>query len=111
MYICMECGATFSEPAVWYEHHGLDAPPYERWLGSPCCHYDFEEAFECRQCGAIMPESHNEYKICDKCKQKSIDHFRYLLCNEFSEAERRYIDPFVEKFGIINPEDIREISL
>lgn len=37
MYKCNDCGATFDEPKVVYERHGLDCPPYERWDVCPRC--------------------------------------------------------------------------
>ena len=51
MFVCTECGSTFEELAHWEERHGLDSPPYEHWSGSPCCHGDYAETYECSCCG------------------------------------------------------------
>lgn len=36
-YICEECGYIFDEPHEYYEGHGLDYPPYEKWSVCPNC--------------------------------------------------------------------------
>ena len=53
MYKCRECGNLFEEgeQAVWYENHGLDSPPYEKWSGCPVCRGDCEEVHQCKKCG------------------------------------------------------------
>ena len=51
MFVCLECGSTFEELAHWEEHHGLDAPPYERWCGSPCCYGGYAKTYKCDHCG------------------------------------------------------------
>jgi hypothetical protein len=56
----------FDEPKTEYESHGLDGPPYERWLVCPYCNdNDFVEAKECERCGAVVAELHNG--LCDIC--------------------------------------------
>ena len=57
MYICHECGKTFEEPKKVVETHGLDSPPYEKWLVCPHCKSaDFGEAQECERCGRLCEE-------------------------------------------------------
>ncbi len=37
MYKCNECGAVFEEPRTVYDNHGLEGPPYEKWVSCPRC--------------------------------------------------------------------------
>jgi hypothetical protein len=71
MYICLECGCLFEEPKCYYEKHGLDCPPYEEWLGSPCCRGDYVEAYRCDYCGEyINTDTYVEVgnkKYCEEC--------------------------------------------
>jgi hypothetical protein len=109
MFICLECGKTFDEPVVWYEKHGLDTPPYERWVGSPCCHADYEDACFCENCGEAIPEHQNAYGLCAKCENKALEQFKYFLNNEFTEAEREYLDACIEGCGITHTENIKAV--
>lgn len=43
MYKCLNCGAVFEEPAVTYETHGLDRPPYEKVYVCPVCRDNYME--------------------------------------------------------------------
>ena len=51
--MCLSCGEIFDEDEIysWYETHGLDHGPYERWTGSPCCHEGYKKAKVCACCG------------------------------------------------------------
>ena len=46
MYICNDCGSTFSVAKMFVERHGLDGPPYEHFSGCPYCGGAFEDADE-----------------------------------------------------------------
>lgn len=58
MFVCLECGHVFPEPAYWEEKHGLDTPPYEHWSGCPKC------------CGGYVP-THR----CDCCDEWIVDSY------------------------------------
>ena len=66
MFICNDCGAIFDNPEVEYETHGLDSPPYERWLICPNCRSSsFEEALLCTRCYEYVTELTDD--LCDEC--------------------------------------------
>jgi hypothetical protein len=66
MFICTECGLVFDEPKIFFEKHGLDAPPFERWSVCPRCEEnDFVEAEECERCGRLCVAL--EDGLCDPC--------------------------------------------
>ncbi len=72
MYVCLECYNTFETPVEWVEEHGLDTPPYEHLVGSPCCHSAFVEAQMCDCCGhPITTESYiitdDGDRFCENC--------------------------------------------
>lgn len=52
MYVCLDCGLEFEEPAEWVERHGLDPSegPGEHWSGCPDCHGAYEEVYVCGEC-------------------------------------------------------------
>lgn len=54
MFVCLDCGAEFEEPAVYYEDHGeyFGAPAREAFGACPCCgSTDYDEARRCDRCG------------------------------------------------------------
>lgn len=70
MYICNRCGAVFSEPRSYKEHH-----PYgmgyatENWSVCPSCgDTDFVEAVKCDICGEYVAEL--EDGLCEECWQE-----------------------------------------
>lgn len=67
MYICNNCGAVFSEPDTYEEHH-----PYgmgyaaEKWAVCPFCEEtDYSEAKQCERCGEFAAELNNG--LCECC--------------------------------------------
>lgn len=73
MYKCLNCDAEFEVPIKVIEKHGLNYPPYEEYLGCPVCKSnEFEEAFPCERCGALVTYSEiieygSEPILCDLC--------------------------------------------
>lgn len=71
--VCLYCGNIFDEDelAYWEEKHGLSYGPYEQWVGSPCCHDNYVEAYRCDCCGEyINTETYVEIgdkKYCEDC--------------------------------------------
>ena len=71
MYRCTDCKKKFRKGKVYFEKHGLDSPPYERFIICPDCGGILEPIkYEyCRCCGARLPDGVHNY--CDKaCKNK-----------------------------------------
>ena len=98
MYKCTECGHLFEEgeQAVWYENqgecHGVTA--MERFSGCPLCHEDYEEVYQCEQCGDWHSEDELYNGWCEKCLRESINYdtlFEYCEANK----EDNYLDTFV----------------
>ena len=50
-FTCCDCGQTFDEPYVYYETHGFDYGPYERWSVCPYCGGSYCETVICHCCG------------------------------------------------------------
>lgn len=81
MYRCIECGRIFEEgeEAVWYEDRGeyWGIPCRERVTGCPSCRGDYEEVFQCEECGEWFFEDELEDGLCEDCineKEKNDDH-------------------------------------
>lgn len=81
MYVCLDCGETFSFPEIIIEKHGLDSPPYEESIGCPTCGGAFVETMSCDICGEYIT---NEYVetidgsiYCEDCY--SVKNVEYLI--------------------------------
>ena len=75
MYICLECGRIFSEPAKWKEDRGeyFGSPAYEEWWGCPNCHGDYAETYRCNRCGEWIGGSYitiDDKRYCEYCYDK-----------------------------------------
>ena len=76
MYVCIECGQTFSEPIRWEEDRGeyFGFPAYEGVSGSPCCHGDYTKAFRCNCCDGWITNDYiktdNDLRYCENCYQR-----------------------------------------
>ena len=96
MYRCCECGNLFEEgeQAVWYEPHGLDSPPYEKWSGCPVCKGDYEEVHQCKECGEWHTEGELYGGWCEKCLRETINYDTFF---EYCEANKdwQYLDIFM----------------
>lgn len=75
MFKCNECGYVFDEPKEFYEGHGFDSGPQEKWSVCPRCKESgFEEIEEvtCSRCGEVILKDetrlgdHLEW-LCDVC--------------------------------------------
>ena len=86
-YKCLDCGHIFEEgeQAVWYETHGFDLPPYEKWSGCPLCKGAYEETVKCAVCRSEHLEDELNGGVCDEC----IDEYRkdFNSCYEISFGE------------------------
>ena len=98
MFRCCECGHLFEEgeQAVWYENqgecHGVTA--MERFSGCPLCHGDYEEVYQCKECGDWHSEDELYDGWCEKCLRESINYDTFF---EYCEAngDEQYLDIFV----------------
>ena len=112
MYRCCECGNLFEEgeQAVWYENqgecHGVTA--MERFSGCPLCHGDYEEIYQCKECGDWHSEDELYDGWCEKCLRNTINYSTFF---EYCEAhkEEQYLDTFV-MYYILNCEYVPKIS-
>lgn len=93
---CCKCGNLFEdgEQAVWYETHGLDSPPYEKWDGCPVCRGDYEEVHQCKECGDWHSDDELYGGWCEKCLRESIS---YDMFFDYCEVYKKhlYFDTFV----------------
>lgn len=71
MYICLDCGELFEEPCKYVETHGLDSPPYEKYMGCPHCGGAYVETIQCDICGEWISGEYvkldNDMVVCDNC--------------------------------------------
>jgi DNA-directed RNA polymerase subunit RPC12/RpoP len=70
-YICLDCGKIFEHPERYEETHGLDAPPFEKWLGCPYCGGAYATAYKCDCCDEWITGEYtktaNDQRICEGC--------------------------------------------
>ena len=96
MYRCVDCGNLFEEgeQAVWEERHGLDSPPYEKLSGCPVCKGDYEEVYQCKECGDWHSYDELYDGLCEKCLRETINYDTFF---EYCEANKdeQYLDIFV----------------
>ena len=98
MYKCIDCGHLFEEgeQAVWYENqgecHGRSA--MERFEGCPVCRGDYEEVYQCKECGDWHSEDELYDGWCEKCLRETINYDTFF---EYCEANRdeQYLDIFM----------------
>ena len=98
MYRCENCGHLFEEgeQAVWYENqgecHGVTA--MERFSGCPLCHDDYNEVYQCNECGDWHYADELYSCWCEKCLRETINYDTFF---EYCEANRdeQYLDIFV----------------
>ena len=96
MFKCCKCGNLFEdrEQAVWYETHGLDSPPYEKWDGCPVCKGDYEEVHQCQECDEWHTEDELYSGWCEKCLRNTINYDTFFEYCEANKGEN-YLDTFV----------------
>lgn len=76
MYKCLECGHIFDagEESIYYEKHGLDTPPYEKFSACPVCGGDFEETYRCKKCLGEYIEEELWDGYCGECLRDAMDY-------------------------------------
>jgi hypothetical protein len=72
MFVCLECGNLFHTLAQWEESRGecFGFPAYESYVGSPCCHGNYIEAFKCDACGEFITDDYyrlGDDRYCKDC--------------------------------------------
>ena len=98
MYRCVNCKNQFEEgeQAVWYENQGEchGVPAIERFDGCPVCRGDYEEVYQCKECGDWHSEDELYYGWCEKCLRETINYDTFF---EYCEANRdkQYLDIFM----------------
>ena len=98
MFKCCSCGNIFEEgeQAVWYENqgecHGVTA--MERFSGCPLCHDDYNEVYQCNECGDWHYADELYSGWCEKCLRETINYDTFF---EYCEANKdeQYLDIFV----------------
>ena len=70
-FICTDCFEIFEHPKQYTETHGLYAPPYEVWMGCPCCGGPYTRAHKCDECGEWITGEYVKLKsgerFCEGC--------------------------------------------
>ena len=67
MYICNSCGAVFSTPDTYEEHHpyGMGTATETFSICPSCRDADIDEAQKCERCGEYVAELDNG--LCEVC--------------------------------------------
>lgn len=75
MYKCCECETIFETPETWEEDRGefWGVRCSETVCGCPHCRADYEEVFECEECGEWFFEDELEDGLCEKCRENMED--------------------------------------
>lgn len=95
MYRCLSCGNLFEEgeQAVWRENYGAEIGG-EMFDGCPVCRSDYEEVYQCKECGDWHTEDELYDGLCEKCLRETINYDTFF---EYCEANRdeQYLDIFM----------------
>ena len=69
MFKCCECGYVFEDPKSWEEDRGefWGVRCTETMYGCPKCCGDYEEAYECKECGEWHFRDELTDGYCDNC--------------------------------------------
>lgn len=94
-YICKECGETFDYPDSVTERRPCgDGFALEEFGICPSCGSgDWETAYACACCGALMPDSQALYHLCAGCEETA-DTALVNFYDGLSEQERNYLDDY-----------------
>ena len=98
MYRCLNCGNLFEdgEQATWYENQGEchGSIAMGRFDGCPVCRGDYEEVYQCKECGDWHSEGDLYDGWCEKCLRETINYDTFL---EYCEAnsDEQYLDIFM----------------
>lgn len=105
-YICMNCGGQFEHPTTVVDNHGL---PFfsEKHRVSPCCRDTFVETMPCNSCGRDVGEGTDYHGLCRKCAEAAVERLRYVLYNEFTEAERQVLDDAFDGVSLTEPDEAK----
>ena len=98
MYRCLNCGNLFEEgeQSTWYENQGEchGSIAMGRFDGCPVCRGDYEEVYQCKECGDWHSEGDLYDGWCEKCLRETINYDTFL---EYCEAnsDEQYLDIFM----------------
>ena len=97
MYRCIECGQVFDEPDTWKEDRGefWGVSCSETMSGCPECQGDYEEVFECEECGEWFFEDELEDGLCEKCAEERLE-----FKEKWLELGKQLLDGFLEGIGL-----------
>ena len=111
MYRCCECGHLFEEgeQAVWHENYGAEIGG-ETFDGCPVCNGDYEEVYQCKECGDWHSEDELYDGLCENCLRETINYDTFF---EYCEANmgEKYLDIFVMAYllgGMDCPDNISQ---
>lgn len=107
MYFCLNCGDPFQKPKVLEDKHGEPWRIGEKRRVSPCCRDSFVKAVGCTGCGELVPAGKDLHGLCRKCGEKTVSRLRYMLLNEFTEAEREILNDAFDGVPLTDPEEAK----
>lgn len=102
-YLCCNCGEPFDDPFLFRDATG------ETHMVSSCCWSSFDRAEICERCGRPFPwpPETPRKKLCAACTRRAVERLRYLLNNEFTEAEREALNEAFDGVPLTEPEKAR----
>lgn len=70
----------------------------------------YELTERCSYCGDLISEQQSAYRLCATCEAKAWDRFRTFIFNEFTDAERAYLDACIEGHSLTEIEKIQPLK-
>jgi len=98
MYICDACRETFEKPKIICESHGFNDGLYEFFAVCPNCNGigDIRKAKKCECCGEYFPADEIFLEMCSECSDDTIEEFKRLIGDNFTDKQIAYINAFYE---------------
>ena len=103
-FICLGCEGLFNTPEQVNE-----PGTGETHRRSPCCKDGFAPVMECVHCGKLVAVGADLHGLCRSCAEKVVNRLRYLLNNEFTDAEREVLNDAFDGVPLTDPEEAKVV--
>ena len=104
-YLCLNCEQVFDTPAQF-----TDPSTKENSWRSPCCLDAFAPVTTCVHCGKLMAAGADLHGLCRTCAETVVSRLRYLLNNEFTDAEREILNDAFDGVPLTDPESAKVVG-
>jgi hypothetical protein len=107
MFKCSHCGKVFEEVGTYKDGH-------DTWCCCPECGFDgYEEAVKCEVCGEWFTEDELFFDVCEDCKIKLVEEYRYkpIECYKLAGEEKETVEINSLLVSLFTPEQIESALL